>query len=84
MILIHFSSVNSTNFANILENFAKFSISKNWTKKQLVIISSMLYDKWHTISNHVKNLVFDAIINLGFGRSLWMSKKGENECEYNK
>jgi hypothetical protein len=44
----------------------------------------MLYDKWHTISNHVKNLVFDAIINLGFGRSLWMSKKGENECEYNK
>lgn len=36
------------------------------------------------ISNHVKNLLFDAIINLGFGRSVWMSRKGENECEYNK
>jgi hypothetical protein len=36
------------------------------------------------VSNRVKNLVFVAIINLGFGRSVWMSRKGENECEYNK
>jgi hypothetical protein len=48
------------------------------------------YNKQHVIrqvahvSNHVKNLVFVAIINLGFGRSVWMSRKGENECEYNK